>query len=194
MYMIGYLKGKIIAKQGSSLTLDVRDVGYRVTVPAALALAAHEGGEVALHVHTYVREDQLSLYGFIDPDELQLFELLISVSGIGPKMAIAILSASTVQHIRSAIAAGESVLFTKISGVGRKTAERLIVELREKIGALGHDASGTAFSKDFSESLDALVGLGYSQQEAREALKQVPKDTADLSAVVRAALKILGGR
>lgn len=192
--MLAYLKGKILSKSSNYLILETGNVGYKVFVPAHILLNTKTGQELALYVHSYVREDQFSLYGFMSQDELNLFEQLISVSGVGPKMALGILSETSVKHIRSAIAGGEAAIFTKVSGVGRKTAERLIVELREKIGAEDADKINIKSSKEFSESLDALVALGYSAQEARDALKRVPADIADSGAIIKSALRVLGGR
>lgn len=191
--MIAYLKGEILSKGANFLVLSTGPVGYKVYVPASLLVKHKPGGALELFIHAYVREDQFSLYGFLTADELELFELLISVSGVGPKMALSILSTTSAEHVKSAIAGGEAAVFTKVSGVGRKTAERLIVELREKLGGDGKMVSGK-MSKEFSESLDALVSLGYSVSEARDALKRVPEQLADSSQIIKAALQVLGGR
>lgn len=191
--MIAYLSGKILSKSASSLILQTQGVGYKVFMPTPVLLKVRTGQEVSVYVHTYVREDQISLYGFLTEEELELFELFISVSGIGPKMAISILSSTSVVHIKSAIASGESVIFTKVSGVGRKTADRIIVELKEKIGEEA-TAAGIKSTKELSESLDALVALGYSKQEAREALKQVPPGITGSGSIIKEALRILGKR
>jgi len=192
--MIAYLKGKILSKIGSSLILDVNGVGYKVAAPSGLLLSVKIGQEVELYIHSYIREDQFSLYGFPTAAELQLFEFLISVSGVGPKLALSILSATSPDHVKSAIASGDTAMFTKVSGVGRKTAERLIVELREKIGDGTFGEINLKTSKELAESLDALVALGYSQNEAREALRKVPKEVVDSGQIIRAALRTLGGR
>lgn len=193
MYMIAYLKGKILSKGPNFLVLSVGLVGYKVYAPASLLIKHKPGSELEAFIHTHVREDQISLYGFSSAEELELFEFLISVSGVGPKMALSILSATSAEHIKSAITGGDAAVFTKVSGVGRKTAERLIVELREKLGGAGTGISGK-MSKEFSDGLDALVGLGYSANEAREALKRVPEQLSDSGQIVKAALQFLGGR
>lgn len=192
--MIAYLQGKILSKGLNFLVLAAGQVGYKVYVPASLLLKYKVGQALEMFVHTYVREDQLALYGFSSADELELFESLISVSGVGPKMALNILSATSPQHAKSAIAGGEAAVFTKVSGVGRKTAERLIVELREKMGEGKFGRNDGRQSREFSESLDALVALGYSVNEARGALNQVPKDLTESRQILRSALKLLGGR
>lgn len=175
------------------MVLSVGLVGYKVYAPASLLIKYKPGSELEAFIHTHVREDQISLYGFSSAEELELFEFLISVSGVGPKMALSILSATSAEHIKSAITGGDAAVFTKVSGVGRKTAERLIVELREKLGGAGTGISGK-MSKEFSDGLDALVGLGYSANEAREALKRVPEQLSDSGQIVKAALQFLGGR
>ncbi|MCL5436237.1 MAG: Holliday junction branch migration protein RuvA [Patescibacteria group bacterium] len=190
--MIAHLKGIILNKGSNFLVLDTGSVGYKVFVPATLLLKYKSGSTLEVHVYTYVREDQMSLYGFSSPSELELFELLISVSGVGPKMALAILSSTSPEHVKSAIAGGEAAVFTKVSGVGRKTAERLIMELKEKLD--GGPGISSKLSKEFSESLDALVALGYSSAEAREALKRVPAELASSGQIVREALRFLGGK
>lgn len=186
------MRGTILSKGQNFLVLEVGQVGYKVFAPATLLLKFKLGSALEVFVHTYVREDQLSLYGFSSPSELDLFELLISVSGVGPKMAMSILSSTSPEHVKSAIAGGEAATFTKVSGVGRKTAERLIVELKEKLDG-GPGVSGK-LSREFSESLDALVALGYSSQEAREALNRVPSELGSSGQIVREALRFLGGK
>src|SRR6185295_9316164 len=135
------------------------------------------GQEVSLVTHTYVREDQLTLYGFQTLPELEFFEMLLTVSGVGPKSALGIMSLASIDMIKSAIVSEDPSVFTKVSGIGRKTAERVIVELKEK---LKDEKSAAPVAQEQSDALDALVALGYSQQEARDALKNVPKDTADV--------------
>ena len=188
--MFAYLKGKIFSKGSNYIVVENRGLGYKVFVLSSLLKDLHKGQEAEFYLHTYVREDQISLYGFLSPDELELFELLVAISGVGPKMALGILSGASVSSIKSAIAAGDARVFTKVSGVGKKTAERIVIELKEKIGA----REGLASSHELSESLDALSALGYSKREAREALKKVPKDLTDSKSIIKEALKILGKR
>lgn len=192
--MIAYLKGIVFSKNATSVILLTGGVGYRVSVPSNLILSFKIGQEAELFIHSHIREDQFSLYGFSSPEELSLFELLISVSGVGPKMAMNMISTTSPRHIKSAIAAGEPAVFTKVSGVGRKTAERLIVELKEKIGEGDFKDTHIGASKQLSESLEALVALGYSRDEAREALKKIPADVSESGQIIRAALRVLGGR
>lgn len=188
--MIAQLEGKIAGIREGSVILMVGGVGYKVTV-STYALGKIAGAEsVSLHIHTYVREDQLALYGFLDEEELRMFELLISISGIGPKVALSILSIADVRTIRTAIVNKDPSILTRVSGVGKKTAERVIVELQNKVDAIGVEDQATALAGQ--DALEALASLGYSVTEAREALKLVPADVIDVSARIRQALKNLG--
>lgn len=188
--MIAQLEGKIVGNRGNAVILMVGGVGYQVAV-SAYTLGKLAGREqVLLHIHTHVREDQFNLFGFLDEAELHMFELLISVSGIGPKMGLSILSVADLKTIRLAIVNKDPNILTRVSGVGKKTAEKLIVELQNKVTAVaGDDEGDTSTSQD---ALEALTSLGYSVTQAREALKVVPADITDVSLRIRAALKNLG--
>jgi len=186
--MIAYLKGKILSKTATFVILETAGVGYKVFLPPTVVLNLRSDQEQEFFIHTHVREDQLSLYGFLTFDELELFELLLSVSGVGPKVGLAVISGGSATSIRSAIATGDVAVFTNVSGVGKKTAERIVLELKERIGEAGDGGS----SRNFSDSLEALVALGYSQQEARSALKQITGEHQDSGSVIREALRILG--
>ncbi len=169
----------------------VGGVGYKVFVsPYTLGKLVGRVDDVLLHIYTQVREDILALYGFLDEEELNMFELLISVSGIGPKVGLSILSIANVNTIKTAIVNKDPSILTRVSGVGKKTAERVIVELQNKVDALGvEDQAGALVGQ---EALEALTALGYSVTEAREALKLVPVEVSDVGARVRQALKNLG--
>lgn len=188
--MIAKIKGKIAFMRDHYAVVDVNGIGYKIFVTdfAMGKIAGME--EIELFTHTYVREDALSLYGFLTLDELEMFELLISISGIGPKAAIGILTIAEPKTIRTAIITGDSSILTRVSGVGKKTAERVILELSSKIAELpGEDQS---LARADSEAIEALASLGYSVSQAREALKDVPESMKDVSERVRAALKSLG--
>lgn len=188
--MIAQLEGKIAGIRGNAVILMVGGVGYQVAV-SAYTLGKLAGREqVMLHIHTHVREDSLALYGFLDEEELSMFELLISVSGIGPKVGLSLLSIADVKTIRLAIVNKDPNILTRVSGVGKKTAEKLIVELQNKVTAVAGDEDGDAASSQ--DALEALASLGYSITEAREALKMVPAEVKDVSARIKAALKNLG--
>ena len=190
--MIGQLTGNIKDRSDGEITLDVNGVGYllRVTSDTFQKLAATET-PVTLLTHLAVRENALDLYGFLAKEELEFFKMLISISGIGPKTAIAILSIADVNTISSAIAEGNGAYLTKVSGIGRKIAEKIVLELRDKVGALEHDRTGGSLGED-ADVLEALKSLGYGMREARDALKQIPKEAAGASERLKIALKILG--
>src|SRR5690348_5418612 len=186
--MIGSIKGQVSHKAGNYLIVDTGSVGYRVFVTPVFLATAKVGQELNLVVYTYVREDQLALYGFASLAELEFFEMLLTVSGVGPKSALGIMSVASLGMIKSAIVSEDPSVFTKVSGIGRKTAERVIIELKDK---LKDQASAAPVAKEHSEALDALMALGYSQQEAREALKNIATEKT-LQEKIKLALKVLG--
>ncbi|OGI24830.1 MAG: Holliday junction DNA helicase RuvA [Candidatus Moranbacteria bacterium RIFCSPHIGHO2_12_FULL_54_9] len=188
--MIAQLEGKIAGIKENSVILMVGGVGYLVSV-SAYTLGKVAGQEqVLFYIHTHVREDQLALYGFLNEEELQMFELLISISGIGPKVALSILSIADVKTIRTAIVNKDPSILTRVSGVGKKTAERVIVELQNKVDDVDIDDQAGALAGQ--DAIEALTSLGYSVTEAREALKLVPAETTDVSARIHQALRNLG--
>jgi len=188
--MIAYLRGRLISRHPNQAIVETGGVGYDVTisVPTFSGLPAL-GGDVALHIHTHVRKDQLSLYGFLKVEEKQLFEKLITVSGIGPKLAITILSGMAAQELGTAIRGNDLARLTKIPGIGRKTAERLVLELRDKLPAVGQDvpAAIATLNSVQEDVLSALVNLGYQRTVAEKALASVAKDES-FDAMFRGAL------
>ncbi|MBI4276738.1 Holliday junction branch migration protein RuvA [Candidatus Uhrbacteria bacterium] len=188
--MIAALQGLVQTRGKNFLVLDVHGVGYRVFVPPSLLVTTKDGATLTLWTHTHVREEALELYGFAESDALALFEQLLGVSGVGPKTALGVLSIASPREIRQAIASGDASVLTKVSGIGKKTAERIVVELKEKTGlADGGDVG------EVGEAIDALVGLGYSEQQARDAVRAVQgkqKGNADVQTIVKAALKVRG--
>jgi len=168
--------------------VETNGIGYKVFLPQVFFLTLKPNQDVSLVTHTYVREDQLTLYGFQTLPDLEFFELLLTVSGVGPKSALGIMSLSGLEMIKSAIVSGDAGVFTKVSGIGRKTAERVIVELKEK---LKDETDSTPVAREHSDAMDALIALGYNQQQAREALQSVPKNVANLQEKVKIALKAL---
>ena len=188
--MIARISGKIAYFRDNYVVVGVNGVGYKIFI-TEFSMGKIAGKEsIELYTHTYVREDTLSLYGFLTLDELEMFELLISISGIGPKAGIGILSIAEPKTIRTAVISGDSSILTRVSGVGRKTAERVILELKNRISALPGEDQGTA--KIDSEAIEALISLGYTNAQAREALKSVPEDARGVSERVKMALKSLG--
>lgn len=190
--MIAKIKGKIEQLKDNYVIIDVGGLGYKVflTSYATGKIAGQENAE--LFTYTHVREDVLALYGFLTQEELEMFELLISISGIGPKAALGILTIASVDAIRMAVLNEDTSILTKVSGVGKKTAERVILELKSKVAKLpaGSGAGAEKVSSD-SELLEALVGMGYSSFEAREAVKNLPKDLKDISAKLKWALRAM---
>lgn len=188
--MIGSIKGKIILKTDKFVVVEASGVGYKINVsPDTLSKSKKATEEISLWIHTHVREDILDLYGFLDRGELEFFEMLINVSGIGPKGALSILGIASIETLRKAISTGDTAYLTKISGIGRKTAEKIVIELRDKIS---EEKSGSSLQGEL-DALEALKSLGYSQNDAREALKKVSAD-GNTNTKIREALKILGGR
>lgn len=191
--MIAQLKGEIAQINGNSVVLMVSGVGYRVNVmPETIKeIRESESNTVTFKTHLAVRETSLDLYGFLNADELEFFEMLISISGIGPKSGLAILSVADVSTLKTAVSSGESSYLTKVSGIGKKNAEKIILELRDKLGALD-SKTDNAIMRDEMETLEALQALGYSTREAREAMKKIGKDAATSGERIREALKMLG--
>ncbi|MFH1611795.1 MAG: Holliday junction branch migration protein RuvA [bacterium] len=188
--MIFILKGKIELKNNKFVVLDIGGVGYRVYCPpVVLDKIGTYGSEAKLFTHQYIRENIMDLYGFLSCEELDFFELLISISGIGPKAALSILSLASVDKLKQAVASGQKSLLTKVSGIGQKTAERVILELKNKVTASVSDIQ--QLSAD-SEAIDALESLGYTRRQAQDALKEVPDNIEDIENRVKEALKFLG--
>ena len=172
--MIARLRGRPVANTPEGLVLDVGGVGYLVAATPSAVRKSEGGGEVALHTYLHVREDALQLYGFAEPAERELFVQLLSVNGVGPKVALAIVSGSPAADLRRAIVLGDTVRFQAIPGIGKKTAERIVLELKEKIGADGIvPISSAAGTQPHVVARDALVELGYSVGEAEQALSAV---------------------
>lgn len=188
--MIAKIKGKIEYLGENFAVVDVSGIGYKIFLtPYVIGkISGKEEGE--FFVHTYVREDTLALYGFLNQDELEMFELLISITGIGPKAGLGILSIATPKTIKTAILNEDSSILTKVSGIGKKTAERVILELQNKIADISEGEKGEAVVD--SDSIEALVTMGYSLTEAREAMKQVPEEVKDIGQRIKLALKNLG--
>ncbi len=192
--MIAQLTGALALKSPEQLIIDVNGVGYLVSVSLNAFYKLPEAGErVQLLVHTHVREDALQLYGFLDRAEKELFLLLTSVSGIGPRLAMNILSGTPTRDLLDALDAGDLARLVAIPGVGKKTAERLVVELRDKIKNLrGMPATepGRAATGIEAEAVSALVNLGYKRNEAENAVKKAcAAGATDLEAIIRTALK-----
>lgn len=204
--MIGYLEGVLREKSPTKVLIDVSGVGYELAIPVSTYYALPEEGKaIALRVHTHVREDALLLFGFLTPLERELFELLLRTSGVGPKLAQAILSGGSPETLLAAIRSGDEKILRAIPGVGAKTAQRIIVDLRDRAGALlerivGENSasaptvSGAEPSLE-EQALSALLNLGYSRVVAerviRETAKELPPTEGGLEALLRGALRRL---
>jgi holliday junction DNA helicase RuvA len=177
--MIAYLRGKLLAKHPNQIVVETGGVGYEVniSVPTFSELPAN-GSEVALHIHTHVREDLIALYGFLRPTEKQLFEKLITVSGIGPKLAITILSGMAAEEMAGAIRGNDVARLTRIPGIGKKTAERMVLELRDKLPPAAGTSTPTVPEMSATEEdvLSALLNLGYQRAAADKALASAVKN------------------
>lgn len=188
--MIGQLRGKIVHQGDKHLILDVSGVGYKVAVSTETKLAlANNTAEITLWTHLTVKEDALDLYGFLNQKELEFFELLIGISGVGPKSALGILSLASPNTLSQAIGRNDTAYLTKVSGIGRKLAEKIVLELKDKIPYLA-DQDDSGFQQDTDVML-ALQAMGYNEREVRESLKQLPVNISDTSAKIKFALKNL---
>ena len=198
--MYAFFKGKLAYVGEDSIILDVHDIGYRILVsPASIAYLPPLGEEVKLYTYTSVREDAIWLYGFLNQDDLEIFKKLITVSGIGPKGGMAVLSVMNADALRFAIIAGDAKAIAKAPGIGSKTAQRVILELKDKVSVeetlVNREMNGgVSNSGDVSgytqEAVEALVALGYSSTEALKAIKAIPNASdLDAESLLKAALK-----
>jgi len=190
--MIAKLTGKIEYSNDKWIIVDVSGVGYKVFLTAFTLGRLTGKSEGSFFIYTYVREDILALYGFINIEEKEMFELLISISGIGPKAALGILSIADPISIRTAILNNDATILTKVSGVGKKTAERVILELQNKVADMPLEDRKDALVD--SETIEALMSMGYTAFQARESLKLIPKDIESIEEKIKFALKEIGNR
>jgi Holliday junction DNA helicase RuvA len=195
--MIGHLRGRILEKRPNQVILEVNGVGYHVNIPVSTFYQLPDPpGEAQLHIHTHVREDALALYGFLSTGEKRVFEKLISVSGIGPRLAVTILSGLEVAELVPAIRNSDLVKLTHIPGVGRKTAERIVLELRDKLAEVEGQRAAAApagFSTEQEDALSALLNLGYQRSAAEKAVRRAAEleRGGSFDALLRRALQLL---
>jgi Holliday junction DNA helicase RuvA len=198
--MIAHLRGRLLSKTPNQAIVECAGVGYEVTISVTTFSALpNEGAEAALHIHTHVREDQLALFGFSETQEKRLFEKLLTISGIGPKLAITVLSGISSDRLVTAIRSGDHATLTRIPGIGKKTAERVVLELKDKLDDLAvaipttaggphHGAGGTAGD----DALSALVNLGYARPVAQRAIETAiakdPDASRDFETLFRASM------
>ena len=188
--MIAHLSGTVQSVRPGFLVLSVQGVGYRVHATEQVLSSSLPHADVSLYIHTAVREDAFDLFGFPSFEELELFQLLIGISGIGPRSALAIMGLESIEKLTRAIAHGDIGYLTKVSGIGKKSAEKIVLELRDKVGTL-HLENMEALPHDSEDVLMALVTLGYRADEAREALRRIPDTVTDQSARIKEALRLL---
>ncbi len=192
--MIAYLKGKVkfksnFIKKDNYLIIDVAGVGYKAYVLDILSAKLIMGNEVELYIYTQVAEGVLDLYGFESQEQLEFFERLISISGIGPRSALGILQKAKIEDLTKAAQSGDYETLAKVSGIGPKTAQKIVIGLKDKLGGVDFASD---WSGGFADALDALIGLGYSAGQARDALSRCTAQ--DMGEQVKEALKILGRR
>ena len=189
--MIMHIVGTVIFKEGNILLVETRGIGYKIRATRETVSRTAKDKEIKLWTHLAVREDALELYGFTDKKELDLFEKLISVSGIGPKSALAILNLAPVSKLNQAISSGDTGYLTKVSGIGKKSAAKIILELKDTITEEGYDQNEGELREE-KDALLALVSLGYGMTESRDALRKVKIKNGTTGETIKAALKLLG--
>lgn len=190
--MISYLEGTVVSLSDKFVVVLVNGVGYKIFLsPSTSDKIQRIGDAVKVFTHLHVREDALDLYGFLDATELELFEMLLTVSGIGPKMALTIISIDRPSVLAGAVAREDTAFLTKISGIGNKMAQKIVLELKEKITRLSFKAENAEVALD-ADAIDALVAFGWSMREARTALRAVSKDIIQTELRIKEALKTLG--
>jgi Holliday junction DNA helicase RuvA len=192
--MIAYLEGTIIHINEKFFIINTNGTGYKVFVTGDTIASQKLNNKVTFWIYTAVRENSIDLYGFNNTDELSFFELLLDVSGIGPKSALSILGISSIDTLRKAIATGDTSYLNKVSGIGKKTAEKIVIELRDKLIIFKGENGEPNGLRDEGDVIEALKALGYSQNEAREAVKQLDPEIVGTNEKIKHALKILGNR
>ncbi|MFZ3020468.1 MAG: Holliday junction branch migration protein RuvA [Minisyncoccia bacterium] len=186
--MIGFIEGKIIEKRGGRVIISANGVGYLVSVPLFVADKLTDGSNTGLYTYLAVRENALDLYGFLEASDKALFELLLTVSGIGPKTALGVMNTASGTQIEKAVVEQNPSYLTKVAGVGKKISEKIVLELKGKMLATSKDN----FLGDVDgDVVEALVSLGYSQKQARDAVRDLPKDVEGANDKIKFALKNL---
>lgn len=203
--MIASLRGQLIRAEASYVVLDVGGVGYKVSVPVSVLTAYAVGATAQLHIYTHIRAEEMSLFGFVSPDDQRVFELLLSVTGIGPKVALSILSAMDSETLARAVGSDDTKTLVRIPGLGLKTAQRLVLELRDKLAALVFerkvDQMAVKSQKPpednlYDDVVEGLVGLGYNRNDVRKASDKVFKENPtekNMGTLLKAALNVLTG-
>ena len=189
------IEGKLTQKGDRFVVLNNAGIGYKIYVSESTLFSTPTiGAQYSLFTHFTVREDAHDLFGFETEDELGFFEMLIQISGIGPRGALSILSVATIPILKRAIATGDTSYLTKVSGIGKKTAEKVVIELRDKLQAHAGDDESRGILRAESDTIEALESLGYSASQSREALKKVDANIVDTNLRIKEALKILSNQ
>jgi Holliday junction DNA helicase RuvA len=187
--MIMRIEGPIVQRTDSYIVIDTNGVGYKVLISPQTSISI-KGDSASLWTHMVVRENSMELFGFLENNELSFFEMLIGVSGVGPRSALLITAVASINTLKKAIGSGDISHLTKVSGIGKKTAEKVVIELRDKLADLGFsDEDGSLRGE--SDVLEALLSLGYSNQEARNAIRNIPSEATDINTKIKEALKHL---
>lgn len=191
--MIRTVRGAVVGLGKDYLVLDVGGasggIGLKIHTPAPTLAQVNSGQEIRLHTYLQVREDSLTLFGFIDEEELEIFELLLGVNGVGPKVALSTLSTLTPDALRLALANDEPAVIARAPGIGKRTAQKIVLELKDKVEAGGEGLQALASASDIdTEVIEALIALGYSVVEAQRAAQQIPKDVTTVEERLRLAL------
>jgi holliday junction DNA helicase RuvA len=187
--MFGHITGKIFELKGTKTIVDVNNLGFLIHSTPSYLGKLRSGQEASFWTHTAVRENDISLYGFETEEELRVFELLITVSGVGPKSGLAILSVAGVKSIEEAVGTGDTSFLTKVSGIGRKTAEKIVLELN---GKLVSTRKGERRTNEDVDVFEALKSLGYRERDIQETIKKLPEDLTGTNEKIKYALKNLG--
>ncbi len=190
--MIASVEGRVTTVAKDALVVDVGGVGLRVLCPQPTLAAARPGEPVFLYTHLIVREDELSLIGFASAEELDLFEKLIGVQGVGPRLGLAVLSAMAPDALRLAIGQEQADLLARVPGIGKKTAQKIVLELKDKVGPVEVAEGLAALTEADAAVIDALTALGYSIVEAQRAVQSLPRDVVDVEERLRRALAFFG--
>lgn len=190
-YMIGALSGTVFYTKSDTLILMIQGVGYLVYIPPKLHSKIHVGDELTLYIHTHVRDDTLSLFGFATDEELRLFELLLTISGIGPKTALPIIDRG-VGAIQKAVRGADVAFFTSIPRLGTKNAQKIIIELKSKLGSSKELDLLDGETGETQEILEALMSMGFSRSEVKEILTRLPRGVVTVEEKIRAAFRLLG--
>jgi len=194
--MIASLHGRLESMSGDGVVLNVGGIGFQVYLPTStLSSLGNIGEEVSLHTHLHLREDSVTLYGFASADELRLFQTLLSVSGLGPRLALAMLSAMSLEQLTMAIATGSTDLLRSIPGIGKKVADRLVLELKDKVAAGWVTTPAAQLAEENTDVLTALISLGYSASEASRAIASLPVSSElSLEEKIKQALGYFAGK